>query len=107
MKVHLLLPLLLLLSSCTIRGVDNEEFWTDKYYKLAGTQISDVIDKIGFPTEIVELEGNKIYIFNSIRQDYIGRFPSCELKLMVSKEFITKVEIIGSEGSCSEFKLDK
>ena len=106
MKVHLVLPLLLLLSSCVIRGVDNEEFWTDKYYKLVGTQMSDVTDKIGFPTKIVELEGNKIYIFNSIRQDYLGRFPSCELKLMVSKELITKVEIKGSEGSCSEFKLD-
>lgn len=68
--------------------------------------MSDVIDKIGIPSEILELEENKIYIFNSIRQDYIGRFPSCELKLILSKELITKVEIKGSEGSCSEFKLD-
>ena len=97
--------LLLLFAGCKISGVYTDKFWTDKFYQLEGDSITVVINKIGTPSEITQIEESEVYLFKSIQKNYLGRSPVCELKLQVSNGIISTVELTGSEGSCSMFKL--
>jgi hypothetical protein len=96
---------LLVLGGCTITGVYTDKFWTDKFYQLKGTSITDVIKRIGLPSSIIQMEEFEVYLFESIQKDFVGRSPVCELKLQVNEDIISLVDLTGSEGSCSKFGL--
>ena len=97
--------LLLVFGGCTITGVETDKFWTDKFYQLKGTSITDVIKRIGLPSSIIQMEEFEVYLFESIQKDFVGRSPVCELKLQVNEDIISLVDLTGSEGSCSKFGL--
>ena len=96
---------LLVLGGCTITSIDKEIFWSDKFYQLKGSSINDVIRKIGTPLEVSRANGSDIYLFKTVNEDYLGRSSICELQLLVSKGIVSKVELTGSEGSCSRLGL--
>ena len=104
-RLTITLLTLLLLGGCTITTVDNDRFWSDKYYQLQGNQINDVIENIGPPAENLKIEESDLYTFETFYEDYLGRTSICKLQLKVEKGIVTQVQIIGSEGSCSRFRL--
>ena len=93
------------LGGCTITSIDKETFWSDKFYQLKGSSINNVIQKIGTPFENTKVDGSDVYLFKAVNEDYLGRSSICELQLLVSKGIVSQVDLTGSEGSCSRFKL--
>ena len=93
MKKTFLTLFILFVFGCTVYGVPNKSHWSDQYYKLKGSSITKVLNKIGVPTEKIELEDSQAYIFQSIKENYVGMSSVCELKMIVSKGIVEKVEV--------------
>ena len=68
MKKTFLTLFILFVFGCTVYGVPNKSHWSDQYYKLEGSSITKVLNKIGVPTEKIELKIHKHIYFDLLKK---------------------------------------
>lgn len=97
MKIAPALAAVLLLSGCVAAGIG------ESMKKFNGRPVSELVAKLGFPTEERVIAGHKVYIWST--SNFVeGTNYQCRIRAILDeRDNIVQWDRDGNEGGCSNF----